>query len=143
MKRMYSVDIPALYHKDKSVTINFPRKKDAEYFVNKALCSKKKARPEIKYTPCDRYPDGINWYTIGNRYVYIIWSNSVLWKCTYIGYHIDTAERHDIVFGNPTIGFEVVVISTNCKDAIDKGKNLINKAKEAGRWSKQNRSGYI
>ena len=143
MKRVYEVEIPSLYYENKFVTIHFPSKKDAEYFVNEALCCEKEAKPKINYSPCEEYPDDISWYIIGNRYVYTIWYAKESWKCTFVGYHMDTAERHDIVFGDPDKGLEVVILSTNCKDALDRGKDLINKAKEAGPWNKDNRLGYL
>ena len=143
MRRVYAVEIPSLYYENEFVTIHFPRKKDAEYFVNEALYCGRDAKPKINYAPKKEYPNGINWYIIGSRYVYIIWFDNTLWKCTFVGYHMDTAERHDIVFGDPSKGFEVVIIATNYKDALDRGKDLINKAKEAGPWSKDNRAGYL
>ena len=43
MKRVYEIEIPSLYYENEFVTIHFPSKKDAEYFVNEALCCEKEA----------------------------------------------------------------------------------------------------
>ena len=154
MKRVYKVEWKSPLFEDSTSSAVFSKKKEAQYFIENVY-------PKLETSPLKietitfldnedlkvqgiNHPNSIGWFDRENRFVYEVHLKKEDWSVTFIGYHMDTAERHDIVFGYPDVEFDVVILATTYQDALDKGKKAITEAIKGGPFDKDyKKPGYI